>query len=109
MKGATDKRESKVTLDALQADNSVLSILRDSRRRVRLGMASKKAAVRMDAAIAAVEELIAADDECYAAAVQVGKCMSVGTEEQKAEAMSRQTKANVRYLIAIAAVKRGVL
>ncbi|GEM_PF-4856196 len=54
-----DLRESRQTREALAQDSSALAILRDSRRRIRAG--SLKAAQRMDRALAAVQELLAAD------------------------------------------------
>lgn len=62
----TDRRESPESVRTL-SDGTVFAILRDSRRRVRLGMPSKKAADRLDVATRAVSELVAAVKEDRAA------------------------------------------
>lgn len=58
---STDMRESRETRNALAADRGAIAVLRDSRRRVRMG--SLKAALRLDLAISAIVELIEADHE----------------------------------------------
>jgi len=55
---ATDMRESRETRIALAADGGAMAVLRDSRRRVRMG--SLKAAQRLDRAIAAITTLVEA-------------------------------------------------
>lgn len=56
--GTLDRRESRETHEALAAGANALAVLRDSRRRIRMG--SMKAAQRLDKVIADVEELLQA-------------------------------------------------
>lgn len=104
MTAPVDRRESPTSRAALAADVSVLGVLKDSRRRVHLGMASQKAAKRLDAAIAAVAELLGADREVdRARAALASPALS---QLETAAASSRLRVAEIRRRTALAAMER---
>lgn len=102
MSAKIDLRESRATRQALAEDSSVLAVLRDSRRRVRSG--SLRAAQRMDAAIAAVQELLAADREYNRARAQMANRHLSDTERMHAGTGMRM--ASHRRDAALAAMER---
>lgn len=102
----TDRRESPESARML-SDGTVFSILRDSRRRVRLGMASKKAADRLDAATRAVSELVHAIKEDRAARLAMTEAYGrIEGLHERQRLFQRKRDAEDRLTAALAAFEK---